>query len=255
MAVLKKNYLPQDLQEVYSANGIQACVAVQADQSEEETNFLLELASTHDFILGVVGWVDLCAANIAERLQYYSTFSKLKGVRHVVQDEPDPEFMLQASFINGVSQLKEFDLTYDILIFPKQFKAALNIVERFPEHRFVLDHLAKPSIADQKMDDWNPYILELSRFPNVYCKVSGMVTEAKWNNWTYEDFVPYLDVVFEGFGVDRIMYGSDWPVCLLAGTYSQVKGILEQYLTNFSAEDQAKIWGGNAARFYQLDTI
>ena len=252
MALLKRNFLPIDLQVVYQKNGIDACVAVQADQSEAETDFLLELAEEYDFIKGVVGWVDLRSEKVEERLAYYAQFPKLKGFRHVVQDEPDPEFMLGTHFSEGLSLLSKYNFTYDVLIFPPQLEAAIKTVQNFPNQKFVLDHIAKPYIKAGKIDQWETHTRKLASYPNVYCKVSGMVTEADWKNWKPQDFEPYLDVVFDAFGVDRLMFGSDWPVCLLGGAYTKIKGILEQYIAKRSKEESAKIFGGNAASFYGL---
>lgn len=254
MAVLKRNFLPTDLQAIYQENGIDACVAVQADQSEAETDFLLELAAEYDFIKGVVGWVDLRSEQIEERLAHYAQFPKLKGFRHVVQDELDPEFMLGKHFSEGLSLLSKYNFTYDILIFPTQLEAAIKTVQRFPKQKFVLDHIAKPYIKEGKIVTWEKHIRELANHSNVYCKVSGMVTEADWRNWNQEDFIPYLEVVFEAFGVDRIMFGSDWPVCLLGAQYTEMKDIVENYLSNYPKEGHARIFGQNAADFYGLTT-
>jgi len=252
MAVLKRNFLPTDLQAVYQQNGIDACVAVQADQSEAETDFLLELAEEYDFIKGVVGWIDLRSEKIEERLAHYAQLPKLKGFRHVVQDEPDREFMLGKHFSEGLSLLSKYNFTYDILIFPTQLEAAIKTVQRLPSQKFVLDHIAKPYIKTGKIATWEKHIRELASHSNVYCKISGIVTEADWVNWKQKDFEPYLDVVFDTFGVDRLMFGSDWPVCLLGGQYTEVKGILEEYISKRSKEATAKIFGLNAASFYQL---
>ena len=252
MSVLKKDFLAKELAEEFEKNGVTGSIAVQADQSEDETNFLLQLANENDFIKGVVGWVDLRSPSIEERLQYYSTFPKLKGFRHVVQDEPDVNFMLGAAFQNGIAALGEFGFTYDILIYPKQLEAALQLVKKFPHQAFVIDHIAKPYIKKGEVSNWQKYIKAISEHKNVFCKVSGMVTEANWTTWKYEDFVAYLDVVFESFGTERIMFGSDFPVCLLAATYGEVKGIIEKYLQKFSAAEQRQVWSENAMRFYKI---
>ncbi|MEM0991616.1 MAG: amidohydrolase family protein [Bacteroidota bacterium] len=252
MAKLKRDFLPDDLWQIYQANGIDGCVAVQADQSEAETDFLLQLAAQHDFIKGVVGWVDLRADTVEERLAHYAQFPKLKGFRHVVQDEPDPNFMLRTDFQRGISLLQPYQFTYDILIFPTQLEAAIKTVRQFPAQQFVLDHIAKPYIKKGEIEVWRDHIQELANHPNVYCKISGMVTEADWNKWTYEDFVPYLDVVFHAFGTARILFGSDWPVCLLGGSYQTVKSIVDQYVSQYNDDVQASIFGANAAKFYRL---
>ncbi len=252
MSILKKDFLPVDLQKLYQAAGIDGCVAVQADQSEAETDFLLQLAEHNDFIRGVVGWVDLRSPELAERLLHYQAFSKLKGFRHVVQSEPDPNFMLRDDFQRGIAQLHAHDYTYDILIFPNQLPAAIETVRNFPDQRFVVDHIAKPYIKTGKIKEWAINMETIASFPNVMCKLSGMVTEADWSNWKNEELVPYLEVVNQCFGAKRMMFGSDWPVCLLGGSYTDIKGILEHFIRDFSAEDQAAIWGGNATHFYQL---
>ena len=252
MEVLRKDFMSKELQQVFAANDIFGSVAVQARQSEEETLFLLDLTSENEFILGVVGWVDLCSKHIANRLSYFSRFEKLKGFRHVVQDESDDQFMLGESFLRGVSALSEYNFTYDILIYPKQLSAAIELVQRFPNQRFVIDQMAKPLIKDKLISDWEKSIRRLAECPNVWCKVSGMITEANWHEWSHEDLVPYLDVIFDAFDLDKIMFGSDYPVCLLAGSYMEVKQVLQKYLVRFSEEDQAKVWSENATKFYKL---
>ena len=251
-ALLKRDFLPADLKIVYKANGIDGCIAVQANQSEQETHFLFELAGENDFIKGVVGWIDLRAAGLEEGLEHFSEFPSVCGFRHVVQDEPDPEFMLQKSFQRGIGRLEKYGYTYDILIFPNQMEAGFATVQNFPNQKFVLDHIAKPYIKRGEIAMWKRQIEKLAEYDNTYCKVSGMVTEADWKNWEYQDFVPYLDVVFEAFGVDRIMYGSDWPVCLLAAQYNKVKAIFEKYISEFSSDDKRKLWGANALEFYNV---
>ncbi len=201
-----------------------------------------------------MGWVDLRAANVYEKLEYYSQYELLKGFRHVAQAEPD-DFLVRPEVIKGIRQLTAFDFTYDILIYPTQLKAALHLVRKLPQVDFVVDHLAKPYIKDQKINTWSNYMRQLAAQPHVLCKVSGMVTEADWQHWTKKDFYPYLDVLFESFGPDRLMFGSDWPVCLVAAEYEQVIGLVRDYMTNvgFSASDQAKVFGENATRFYRLE--
>lgn len=250
---IRCDFLPADLAPLLHDAGLDGCIAVQARQSLEETGWLLELADESPIIKGVVGWVDLRAADIEDQLNKFAVRPKFVGVRHVVQDEPDDNFMLGEDFQRGISQLKPFGLTYDILIFPKQLPAAIKLVEAFPDQPFVLDHLAKPLIKDGTLDPWREQIHTLAQMPNCWCKVSGMVTEANWTGWTANDFRPYLDVVFEAFGVDRLMYGSDWPVCLLAGEYPRVFELAASYVRELSAADQGKFLGGNATKFYCLN--
>ncbi|WP_109830962.1 amidohydrolase family protein [Reichenbachiella versicolor] len=252
MSVIRQDFGPADLKSLLAQTGLEGTVAVQADQTEAETEFLLDLAQSNDFIKAVVGWVDLRSENLNERLSHFAQYEKLVGVRHVVQDEPDPNFMLGEDFQRGLSLLKDYGLTYDILIFPSQLDAAIETVRRHPKQKFVVDHIAKPYIKDGKLDGWKEKIQLLSSFDNVMCKISGMVTEADWNNWSQKDFTPYMDVIVEAFGKNRIMYGSDWPVCLLGGEYSEIKGIVDQYFSSYAEEDQNKIFGLNAAEFYGI---
>ncbi len=252
MAVLKRDFLPEQFAEECAANGIDASVAVQADQSENETVFLLDLAKKSSRIAAVVGWVDLLSPRTAERLEHFSHFEKLRGFRHVAQAEKDDYFLAREDFVKGVAHLRQFGFTYDILVYARQLSAAIELVARVPEQRFVIDHLAKPEINAKKITPWAAQMREIAQNKNVFCKVSGLVTEADWHRWTPEDFKPYLDVVFEAFGADRLMFGSDWPVCLLAGSYRQVKQVIEDYVNGYSELDKGKIFGGNAARFYGL---
>lgn len=252
MGAIRRNFLPSDLQPILKQNGIDGCVAVQASQSEQENAFLLGLAEKNDFIKGVVGWVDLRAKNIEQRLQYYQQFKLMKGFRHVLQSESNRVLMLEADFKRGISLLQQYGFTYDILILPDQLKYIGKLVKEFPEQKFVLDHLAKPNIKDQKIDTWAAEIDLLARYDNIYCKVSGMVTEADWQKWKPEQFTRYLDVIFDSFGTQRVMFGSDWPVCQVAATYAQVKDIVDAYVQRFTADDHKRIFGGNAIEFYNL---
>ncbi|HMU46029.1 MAG TPA: amidohydrolase family protein [Chitinophagaceae bacterium] len=251
MKILQQDYLPEHLITTLKRNGIDAVVAVQADQSELETHFLVEMSRTHDFIKGVVGWIDLQHENISERLEYFSQYSVIKGWRHIVQSEED-DFMYQDAFRNGITALQTYNYTYDILIYHPQLKAAVDLVIAFPEQEFIIDHCAKPGIREKKIEEWKIYIKEVAQNPNVNCKLSGLLTEAAWKNWTPAQFYPYLDVVFEAFGTDRLLYGSDWPVLLLSGAYVQWKSLLGKYMENFKEEDRLKIFGLNAIQFYNL---
>lgn len=251
MKSIQKNFLPEDLNPLLVENNFSACVAVQASQTEEETDFLLDLAAKNEFIKGVVGWVDLLNDTIVERLDHYSKFDKLKGFRHVVQGEPD-DFMFRNDFRNGIKALKQFNFTYDILIFHRQLPAAIDLVNTFPNQAFVLDHIAKPDIKSAEKRSWEKGIKELAKADNVMCKISGMVTEADWNSWKADDIKPYLDIIFENFTTNKLMFGSDWPVCNLAASYSQVVGVLESYITQLPAHDQHQIWYENAKTFYNL---
>ncbi|HEX3134461.1 MAG TPA: amidohydrolase family protein [Planctomycetota bacterium] len=247
---IRRDFLPPDLAPLLKKAGLDGSIAVHARQSLPENDFLLRLADIHPQVVrGVVGWVDLRSEQVDEQLRAFAAHSRAVGVRHVVQDEPDDDFMLRPEFVRGIGRLKQFDLTYDLLIFPKQLPAAIRLVEKFPDQPFVLDHLAKPAIRDGALSPWREQLRELARFPNVSCKVSGMVTEAKWVGWRMDDFRPYLDVAVEAFGIDRLMYGSDWPVALLAGTYAQVHGLVQAYIP---PQHHAAFFGETAAKFYGI---
>jgi len=252
MSVIRKDFLPRDLQPLLKENRIHGCVVVQADQSENETEFLLDLAASNTFIKGVVGWIDLRNPEVEERLAFYSRNPLFKGVRHIVQAESN-DFMLNSDFQRGIMSLRTFGLTYDILVYPNQLLSAMQLVDKFPEQPYVIDHIAKPDIANKKIEPWNKYIREIAGAKNVFCKLSGMVTESDWKNWERTDFYPYIDVVFDAFGPDRILFGSDWPVCNLAGSYSQVIEIVAEYCTQFDESTRAAIFGINAIKFYNLN--
>lgn len=252
MKVIQHDFLPADLWPLLQQNNVDGCVAVQADQSEEEIDFLLQLAGENDWIKGVVGWVNLSAANLEDRLQHFSQYEKLKGFRHIVQAEPANDFLLTADFCKGIAQLSKYNFTYDILVFPRQLKYVPAFVELFPQQAFVIDHLAKPDFKKADFEEWEKAMKAVAAYPNVYCKVSGMVTEANWNTWTIEDFSYCLDVVTEAFGIGRLLFGSDWPVCLLAASYQEACNIVHRYFMQFSMEEQGKLWGKNAVDFYHL---
>jgi L-fuconolactonase len=252
MQVIRRNFLPADLQPVLQTNGINGCVAVQADQSEYETNYLLGLAAENTFIKGVVGWADLRSIELEKHLEQWRGNPLLKGFRHVLQGEKDRALMLQPAFIRGLRTLQRHSYTYDILVFPDQLKYVEQLTGALPDMPFVIDHLAKPYIRSGNIDGWEHFMSLIAQHSHVYCKVSGMVTEAAWNGWTYEQLVPYLDVVTEAFGTQRLMYGSDWPVCLVAAQYSEVVGVVRRYFESFSQVEKDAIFGGNAAQFYRL---
>ncbi len=252
MKVIQKDFFPANLQPLLEQNGFDGCVSVQSDQSEEENHFHLLHVDQFDFIKGIVGWVDLRSQDIEERLQYYSSFKKLKGFRHVLQGEPQRDLMLQPGFMNGISLLHKYNFTYDILIFKDQLQYVPEFVSAFPDQLFVIDHMAKPAIKNGEMDQWKKDISVTKQFENLYCKISGMVTEADWKGWKKEHFKPYLDAVVETFGINRIMFGSDWPVCLVAASYDEVVGIVEDYFSSFSKDEQERVFGLNAIEFYKL---
>lgn len=252
MAVIQRDFLPADLAPLLQAHGLDGCVVVQSDQTEAENDFQLRNAAAHDFVRGVVGWVDLRADDVTERLAYYSQFERLKGFRHVLQGEADRALMLRPAFQRGIRALAAHGFTYDVLIFPDQLPYAAELAAAHPNQPFVLDHLAKPYIRRGDIEGWRRDIRTLAARDNVWCKASGMVTEADWHRWQPADFHPYLDVVFDAFGPRRVMFGSDWPVCLVAGQYGQVVALVQQYLSTFSADEQRLFWGDNAAGFYRL---
>ena len=254
LGVLRRNFLPSDLAPELIKSDLEGSIAVQARQSLTESRWLLSLAEKNSHILGVVGWVDLCSDQIDAQLAEFSSHPQFVGVRHVVQDEPDNSFMLRPDFLNGIDRLKNHGLSYDILIFPKQLEAALQLVAQFPEQLFVIDHIAKPSIKDGSLQPWQRHIKEFSKFPNVNCKISGMVTEADWENWKQEDMKPYLETVMETFSPNRLMYGSDWPVCLLAGNYCRIIDLATHYISQLSTQDQELVFGGTAAQFYNIQS-
>jgi len=250
MEILKQDHVPSHLEPLLKYSGIDATVAVQACHTLEETRWLLELAEQFSFIGAVVGWVDLCNPDVDEQLEQLASHPKFCGIRHIVQDEPDDQFMLHEDFLRGLSRLGKFDLTYDLLLYPRHLPVAAEVVRRFPEQPFVLDHISKPFIKEHQLSPWDTDIRRLSKFENVYCKISGMVTEADWQSWKPSDFTPYLDVVFESFGTKRIMIGSDWPVCTLAGSYAQVMQVADNYLRRLSRDEQEYIWNSTPTKFY-----
>ncbi len=252
MKVIRKNFTPEDLEPILQQNNIDGCVTVQSDQSEKENDFQLNNASQHDFIKGVVGWVNLRDENVEERLAYYSQFKKMKGFRHVLQGEVNRAAMLEPAFMKGIGLLNEYHFTYDILIYADQLKYIPGFVANFPNQLFVIDHIAKPFIGNE-MKDWKKEMEAVAKYENVYCKISGMVTEGDWKQGHKKQvFTPYLDTVVNAFGTKRIMFGSDWPVCLIAAEYKEVIDIVEEYFSAFSTTEQDDFFGGNASEFYHL---
>jgi len=252
MAALRHDFLPSDLEPLQKELQITGTVAVQARSTLDETKWLLQLAEENDFIRGVVGWVDLCDPDLDIMLERLGSFPAFCGVRHGIQDEPGNPFLEQEDLLHGVGLLSEFDLVFDLLVRPQHLPVTCAFVERFPRQRFVLDHIAKPPIAAGEIDSWAEAVRQLAAHRNVYCKVSGMVTEARWNDWTADDFRPYLDVVFEAFSTQRIMLGSDWPVCTVAASYAEVMNLAYDYVSQFSTAEQADVCSGNAWRCYRL---
>ena len=252
MAALRRDFLPEDARREMDSAGIDGCVAVQARQTFEETRWLLDLAETNRFIVGVVGWIDLQAADVGSQLEQFAHNPKLVGLRHIVQDEADHRFLLKPAFCRGVSQLEDLNLTYDILIYPKHLRVAADFVARFRRQTFILDHLAKPDIRSGEMREWENGLRALAEFPHVFCKVSGLVTEAAWDRWTEDDIRPYLDVAFDCFGSHRLLVGSDWPVCTLAADYRRTIALVDDYLRRRPAAERQAVMGDNAMRLWNL---
>jgi len=252
MEALRRDFLPSELERVLRAADMDGCVAVQADTSEVETLFLLELAERHDFVKGVVGWVDLCDPDVAKHLERLSVSRRLCGLRHIVQAEAD-DYLTRDDVTRGIAAVGAAGLTFDILVYARQLPSVLSLVDRLPEQPLVVDHLAKPEIGEGILEPWATHMRALAEHPHVWCKVSGMVTEADWSGWDAEDLRPYLDVVFEAFGPRRLMFGSDWPVCLLAAGYQEVLQVVASYASSLTPDEQGALFGGTAVRFYALD--
>ena len=253
MEVLKRDYLPADLEDELVSTMVLGTVVVQARQMIEETAWLLDLAERTPFIKGVVGWFNLQSEHLRVKLDQYAGNPKLVGVRHVIHDEPDDEFMLRPAFLKGLELLHHYDLVYELLLFPKHLKRATELVRLLPDQRFILDHMSKPDINSGLLHPWEDDIEALASHPNVWCKISGMVTEADHNRWRYEEFVPYLDVVLNAFGTERIMLGSDWPVCRLAGEDDEVMDIPLRFIEGLNEDDRKRICWQNAVECYQLE--
>lgn len=251
MSKIRRSFLPEDLEPILRQNGFDGSVLIQVNQNEEENEEFIQYAEQNDFIKAVVSWVDFKSSKLEDRLHYYSTKPKLKGFRHIVQGEPD-DFLLDETFTKGVAKLAPLNFTYDILIFERQLKAALKFIRKLPDNKLIIDHIAKPEIKHQSVNKWSNYMNAISEHENVYVKISGMVTEADTQNWKKEDFSIYLDNVLSSFGTKRIVYGSDWPVCLVAATYQEQLDIVQNYFSKLSKTEQADIFGLNAQRFYNI---
>lgn len=250
---LRGTFLPADSVPLLESIDFDGCIAVQARSMVKENDWLLRLAQTSPVIKGVVGWVDLTSPDVATQLEQWARYPKLRGIGHAITDEPDDRFMLRDDFRRGIGRLRHFDLTYDLLISPKHLPYAIKLVQENPDQKFVLDHIGNPNIRGGAMSPWDSGIAELGKFDNVLCKLSGMVYLAKWHEWKPEDFTPYLDVVFEAFGPDRLMIGSNWPVCTVSGDYVSVMSIVLTYVSRFSSETREKILGENCRRFYAIE--
>lgn len=252
MGVLKKDYQPEDLQAEINSSNIDGVISVQADQSMRETDDLLKHANEHSFIQGVVGWFPLAEPELEGLLERYASNPWLKGVRHVVQDEPDDRFILGDAFNAGIRRLKPHNLVYDILIYERQLGASIEFVDRHPGQVFVLDHVAKPRIGDQVIEPWKTQMFDMAKRENVYCKLSGMATEANWQSWTKEDLWPYIEIAMEAFGPTRMMLGSDWPVARLAVEYGDWMNLCRESISSLSETERALVEGEVAIRAYDL---
>lgn len=253
MSIIRKSFLPKDLASIYKELNIDGCVAVQADQSINETNFLLELAEENDFIKGVVGWVDLKSPDVESHIAALIQHKKLKGFRTIMQGQPDEMYLTNNLFISGVKKLSDYNLTYDLLVYHHQLDSLVRFTDKIPDQKFILDHLGKPDIKNKNIQKWKLGIKNLANNPNIYCKISGMVTEADWNKWAIEDMIPYLEIVGEFFGTERLCFGSDWPVCLLASDYKKMLAVVEKFIAQLNDESKEKVLSGNTINFYQLN--
>ncbi|HAH23128.1 MAG TPA: amidohydrolase [Prolixibacteraceae bacterium] len=252
MKAIRKDFLPQMLKKTIQEAGVDGVISVHARQSIEETDWLLDMAYENLFMKGVIGWLPLTQDDIEVHLIKYSGEKLMKGVRHVLQGEPDPEFMLRSDFNRGISLLKKYSLVYDILILERQLPNTIRFVDQHPCQAFVLDHIAKPLIGRNELSPWKENIQELAKRNNVNCKLSGMVTEADYEHWTPEQLLPYFEVILEAFGPDRLLFGSDWPVCLVATNYKSWADLVRMNVSSLSVSEQTKIMGGNARRIYDL---
>lgn len=252
MAALRRDFLPPDLRPELEAAGLTGCIAVQTRQTLDETRFLLDLAKHHAEIRGVVGWVDLCSPDVETQLREFTKNHRFVGVRHIAQTEPDPRFLVSEPFLRGIAALSTTDLTYDVLVYPHQLAAAVELADRFPGQRFVLDHLGKPDLRRGQLGEWEQRMRALARHGNVAAKLSGLVTEADWQHWTPETLRPAFAVALEAFGPQRLLFGSDWPVCLCATGYRRWVDTVEGWLSDLPEADRAAVFGGNAVRLYHL---
>jgi L-fuconolactonase len=255
MGRIRRDFAPSDLEPILKRNGFDGSIAVQVRQSVVETDYLLGLADRHDFIRGVVGWVDLRSPDVQGDLERFSRHARFRGVRHIVQAEPDDRFLLRSDFLRGVALLRDFELAYDILVYHHHLPAVVDFVERFPDQRLVLDHIGKPAIAKGELEPWASAIRKLGKRENLFCKVSGMVTEASWDGWKKSDFTLYLETVLEAFGTARLVFGSDWPVATLAASYEEVVGIVDEFFSALSSAEKDAVFGGNAIELYGLEVV
>jgi L-fuconolactonase len=251
MSIIKRDFLPSDLQKIMIANNVEACISVQVDQNNEETISQIEFAKSNEFIKGVVGWIDLLDSKLEDKLNYYKQYSIVKGFRHILQGTQEG-FMLQPKFTEGLKKISKYGYSYDLLIYNNQLEEAIKLVKELDDLPIVLNHIAKPNIKEKDISDWSKKIKILAKNKNLSCKLSGLVTEANWQNWTAKDLLPYVEIIVESFGIDRIMFGSDWPVCLVATSYDTWLNFLIEYFNDFSQNEKEKFFALNCEKFYKL---
>jgi L-fuconolactonase len=252
---LRRDFLPADLMLLLTRAGVHQTVVIQAHRSLDETRWLLQLADTHDFIAGVVTWADLASPDLGKDLDELQRHPKFKGIRHPIEDEPDDAWIVRPEVLRGLAELERRGIPYDLLVWPRHLEHVLTVRDRCPELRMVVDHLANPPIAQATLDGWGRELENIARLPNIFCKLSGMVTQADWERWTPEDLRPYVAHAVQAFGYDRLMFGSDWPVCTQAGSYQQVVDALREVLHGLPEKDASRVWGGTAAEFYKLGVV
>ena len=252
-AAIHKTYLPEHLEPLLKAAGVDKAIFVQTQHDVEENRWVLGLAEENDFLAGVVGWVDLASDACEDQLAEFKDHPKFVGIRHITQGEPDDDFIVRPDVLAGLKVLERHGVPFELLFFTKHLKHAPAVAEHVPDLPLVIDHLSKPNIKERQFDDWAVDIKAAAAYQNVYCKLSGMVTEADWENWTPADLRPYVETALEAFGPERCMYGSDWPVCELAGSYAQVHSALDEIVGALSPSDRAQIFGGTAQSFYKLN--
>ena len=252
MKVIKRDFSPGDLAPLLKESKFDGTIAVQADETMAETTFLLDLARKNDYIKAVVGWVDLRKEAVEDDLLMLKSQQKLAGFRCIMQGTEDEAFLKNRLFIQNVSRLTQFDFTYDLLVFHNQMESLVRFTDKLQDNRLILDHIGKPDIKNKQIKQWKEQLRILSANPNIYCKLSGMLTEADHQRWTYDDIMPYMETAAEYFGVDRLCFGSDWPVCLLAGSFKQVHDVVDRFVEQLNTTEREKIFGTNTAAFYKI---
>lgn len=253
LAPIRKTYLPADLKQHLDATGVDQSIFVQTQHNVEENRWVLQFCEDHDFLAGMVGWVDLASTDCERQLEEFKSNPYFVGIRHVTHDEPDDDWIIRDEVMNGLRVLEKYEVPFDLLFFVKHLKHASTLGKALPDLPMVIDHLAKPEIKAGRLENWEENFRAAAKFPNMFCKISGMVTEADWLAWKPDDLRPYVEIALEVFGPERCMYGSDWPVCELAGSYEQVIGAAREVLSGLSPDEQAWVFGGTAKKFYGID--